>query len=93
VSFYQGCGADRVSHHVFLRIDNIDYPTLSFFLLAYSASPTYPDILLIKGSPIFQENRTNTVINPSIIIEVLSRSTSNRDRGDKFTFYRSLPHL
>ncbi|MFN5764826.1 MAG: Uma2 family endonuclease [Pseudanabaena sp.] len=51
---------------------------------------TYPDILLIKGEPIFQENRTDTVINPSIIIEVLSKSTSNRDRGDKFAFYRSL---
>ena len=51
---------------------------------------TYPDILLIKGEPIFQENRTDTVINPSIIIEVLSKSTSNRDHGDKFAFYRSL---
>lgn len=51
---------------------------------------TYPDILLIKGEPIFQENSIDTVINPSIIIVVLSKFTSNRDRGDRFAFYRSL---
>lgn len=54
---------------------------------------TYPDILIIQGEPIFQEGRQNTVINPSIIIEVLSKSTSSRDRGDKFTYYRSIPEF
>ena len=54
---------------------------------------THPDILLVKGNPILQKNRTDTVTNPSIIIEVLSKSTSNRDRGDKFTFYRSIACL
>jgi Uma2 family endonuclease len=54
---------------------------------------TYPDILIIKDEPIFEERRTDTVINPSIIFEVLSKSTSSRDRGDKFTFYRSLPEF
>lgn len=54
---------------------------------------TYPDVLIIQGEPIFQEGRQNTVINPSIIIEVLSKSTSSRDRGDKFTYYRSIPEF
>lgn len=54
---------------------------------------TYPDILIIQGEPIFQEGRKDTVINPSIIIEVLSKSTSSRDRGDKFTYYRSIPEF
>lgn len=54
---------------------------------------TYPDILIIKDEPIFEEGRTDTVINPSIIFEVLSKSTSNRDRGEKFTYYRSLPEF
>lgn len=40
---------------------------------------TYPDILIIKDEAIFQEQRTDTVINPSIIFEVLSKSTSSRD--------------
>lgn len=51
---------------------------------------TYPDIMIIKGEPIFQENRNDIVVNPSIIIEVLSKSTSSRDRGDKFSYYRSI---
>jgi Uma2 family endonuclease len=54
---------------------------------------TYPDILIIKDAAIFQEGRTDTVINPSIIFEVLSKSTSSRDRGDKFTYYRSIPEF
>ncbi len=54
---------------------------------------TYPDILIIKDEAIFQEQRTDTVINPSIIFEVLSKSTSSRDRGDKFTYYRSIPEF
>jgi len=54
---------------------------------------TYPDILIIQGEPIFQEGRKDTVVNPSIIIEVLSKSTSSKDRGDKFTYYRSIPEF
>ncbi|HYW18961.1 MAG TPA: Uma2 family endonuclease [Nodularia sp. (in: cyanobacteria)] len=54
---------------------------------------TYPDILIIKDEAVFQEGRTDTVLNPSIIFEVLSKSTSSRDRGDKFTYYRSIPEL
>ena len=51
---------------------------------------TYPDILIIKDERIFEEQRTDTVVNPCIIFEVLSKSRSSRDRGDKFTFYRSI---
>jgi Uma2 family endonuclease len=54
---------------------------------------TYPDVMIIKGEPIFEENRTDTIMNPSIIFEVLSKSTSSNDRGDKFNFYRSIPQF
>jgi len=54
---------------------------------------TYPDILIIKDEPVFQEGRKDTVLNPCIIFEVLSKSTSSRDRGDKFTYYRSTPEF
>ncbi|WP_017652651.1 Uma2 family endonuclease [Fortiea contorta] len=54
---------------------------------------TYPDILIIKDQPVFQEGRTDTVLNPTIIFEILSKSTSSRDRGDKFTYYRSIPEF
>lgn len=52
---------------------------------------TYPDIMLIKGKPVLQDNRHDTVINPLLIIEVLSKSTKNYDQGDKFDYYRSIP--
>jgi Uma2 family endonuclease len=52
---------------------------------------TYPDIMIIQGDLQLQEGRKDTLINPSVIIEVLSKSTQNYDKGDKFTVYRSIP--
>jgi Uma2 family endonuclease len=54
---------------------------------------TYPDVMVMAGEPIFQENRTDTVINPLLIAEVLSKSTSAHDRGNKFAYYRSIPEM
>jgi Uma2 family endonuclease len=54
---------------------------------------TYPDVMVISGEPILQENRTDTLINPLMIVEVLSRSTKNYDQGDKFDYYRSIPEF
>jgi Uma2 family endonuclease len=52
---------------------------------------TYPDIMIIQGDLQLQEGRKDTLINPLVIIEVLSKSTQNYDKGDKFTAYRSIP--
>lgn len=52
---------------------------------------TYPDVMVIEGEPIYEGTGTTTVTNPSIIIEVLSKSTENHDRTNKFRFYRSIP--
>ena len=54
---------------------------------------TYPDIIVVCGKPEFSEIDKDTLINPSVIIEVLSKSTSTYDRGDKFRLYRSIPTL
>lgn len=51
---------------------------------------TYADVLVINGEPEFHDNRTDEIINPLLIIEVLSPSTQGYDRGDKFRKYRSL---
>ncbi|MBN2012958.1 Uma2 family endonuclease [candidate division KSB1 bacterium] len=51
---------------------------------------TYPDILVICETPQFFPQRNDTITNPLIIMEVLSESTRNYDRGDKFMFYRSI---
>ncbi|GBF82147.1 Uma2 family endonuclease [Aphanothece sacrum] len=52
---------------------------------------TYPDVMVIKGEPIYHGKGTSNITNPLIIIEVLSKSTQGYDRGNKFQYYRSLP--
>ncbi|KAM3103163.1 Uma2 family endonuclease [Phormidesmis sp. 146-12] len=54
---------------------------------------TYPDVMVIQGEPVLYQNRTDTVENPCLIIEVLSKSTEDYDKGDKFRYSRSLPQL
>ena len=51
---------------------------------------TYPDVMLIEGEPVYTGPNTTTVMNPSLIAEVLSKSTKNYDQGDKFLYYRSI---
>jgi Uma2 family endonuclease len=54
---------------------------------------TYPDIFLIEDQPVFQDQHTDIVLNPCLIVEVLSKSTQNHDRNDKFRYYRSIPEF
>lgn len=51
----------------------------------------YPDVLVVQGELQFQEGRTDTITNPVMIAEVLSKSTAGYDRGDKFAAYRTIP--
>jgi Uma2 family endonuclease len=51
---------------------------------------TYPDVFVIQGEPQFQDDRSDIVMNPILIVEVLSKSTRDYDRGEKFKYYRSL---
>jgi Uma2 family endonuclease len=54
---------------------------------------TYPDIVVVCGEPEFEDSRFDTLLNPILIIEVLSVSTESYDRGKKFGHYRSLSSL
>jgi len=53
----------------------------------------YPDVYVIQGQPLFQENRKDVVLNPKLIIEILSKSTQDYDKTDKFRYYRSIPEF
>jgi Uma2 family endonuclease len=53
----------------------------------------YPDIMVIQSEPQFYDNRTDIILNPLVIVEVLSGSTESYDRGDKFAQYRTLASL
>lgn len=54
---------------------------------------TYPDLMAIAENPVFNDNRTDEILNPCLIVEVLSKSTESYDRGDKFLYYRSIPEF
>jgi Uma2 family endonuclease len=54
---------------------------------------TYPDVSVVCGERKFLDDRHDTLLNPTLIIEVLSPSTEAYDRGRKFQQYRSLESL
>lgn len=54
---------------------------------------TYPDVMIVCGRLEFATGRTDTLTNPTVIIEVLSESTQAYDRGAKFELYRALDTL
>ncbi len=52
---------------------------------------TYPDVMVVNGDLVLQEGRKDTITNPMLIVEVLSKSTGNYDQSEKFAFYRTIP--
>lgn len=60
---------------------------------ASSRNYFYPDVVVICGEPDFEDAQADTLLNPTVLIEVLSPSTEAYDRGDKFAQYRRIPSL
>lgn len=54
---------------------------------------TYPDVIVVCGRPQLEDHHDDTLLNPSVIVEVLSPSTEAYDRGAKFSQYRRLESL
>lgn len=54
---------------------------------------TYPDVVVVCSEPIFEDQHVDTLLNPTVIIEVLSDSTESYDRGKKFSNYRTVDSL
>lgn len=52
---------------------------------------TYPDVVAICGDEQFEDASEDNLLNPIVIIEVLSRSTEAYDRGAKFEQYQTIP--
>lgn len=51
---------------------------------------TYPDVMVVEKPLQLQTGRTDTVVNPCFIAEVLSKSTQDYDHGEKFVAYRTI---
>ena len=54
---------------------------------------TYPDVVIVCGEPEFLDAEVDTLLNPTVLIEVLSDSTESYDRGAKAEQYRRIPSL
>ena len=54
---------------------------------------TYPDVVVVCGTPKFEDDQVDTLLNPVVLIEVLSELTADYDRGTKFKHYRQIPSL
>jgi Uma2 family endonuclease len=53
----------------------------------------YPDAQIVCGRPQMEDDSFDTLINPSVIIEILSPSAQHIDKGRKFFFYHQIPSL
>lgn len=53
----------------------------------------YPDLSVVCGEPLFEDGNDRDLLNPILIVEVLSSSTESHDRGEKFQNYQMLSSL
>lgn len=61
--------------------------------VAESGLYTYPDFTVACGEPSFEDDLVDTLVNPALIVEILSPSTQSYDRNEKWARYRSIPTL
>lgn len=61
--------------------------------IATESAFRYPDVAVVCGKPLFFDNRTDTITNPTVMIEVLSPSTALIDPNEKLREYRQLDSL
>jgi Uma2 family endonuclease len=54
---------------------------------------TYPDVVVVCGKKVFDDDQHDTILNPVLIVEVLSESTEAYDRGKKFEHFQYLESL
>jgi Uma2 family endonuclease len=66
------------------------YPTDLRVQVSPTGLYTYPDVIVLCDEPRFSDEQEDTLLNPSLIIEVLSESTKDFDRGGKFELYRTI---
>ncbi len=71
------------TYRLFNANQNIYFPELNVGV--------YPDAVVVCEVPQYYDNNQVLMLNPLLIVEVLSRSTSKYDRGDKFEYYKTAP--
>ncbi|MGH9948188.1 MAG: Uma2 family endonuclease [Pyrinomonadaceae bacterium] len=69
------------------------YPSEMRVFVPETGLYTYPDLVVVCGNHEFQDDVLDTLLNPVLIVEILSESTESYDRGLKFQNYRSIDSL
>ena len=72
----------RQPYDIFITDQRLWVPAINVY--------TYPDVMVMQEPIVTAPNRTDTVMNPLLIAEILSKSTQGYDRGDKFAAYRTI---
>jgi Uma2 family endonuclease len=67
------------------------YPSDMRLKVPAAGTYSYPDASALCGSAEFEDAEVDTLLNPAVIVDVLSESTEDYDRGTKFKNYRSIP--
>ena len=57
------------------------------------AQYVYPDVTVVCGEPAFYSDTETTLLNPTVVCEVLSSRTAAYDQGEKFAYYRNVPSI
>lgn len=69
------------------------YPSEMRVKVSATGLYTYPDVTIACGEPEFEDKELDTLLNPTVLFEVLSKSTEAYDRGTKARHYRKIPSL
>lgn len=69
------------------------YPTDMRVRVPATGLYTYPDVVVVCNEPLFEDEHVDTLLNPTLSVEVLSESTESYDRGKKFSNYRTIESL
>lgn len=69
------------------------YPTDMRVRIPATGLYTYPDVVVVCDEPLFEDEQVDTLLNPTLIMEVLSQSTESYDRGKKFRHYQTVGSL
>lgn len=69
------------------------YPSDMRIFIPATGRYTYPDASVVCGEPRFADDHRDTLLNPKVLVEVLSDATEAYDRGDKFAQYRTIDSL
>lgn len=90
--------AARIIAMLVLMIDDEDKPFTVYTSDVRIQIPdygkfVYPDASVVSQQPEFYRNRRDTIVNPLVVVEVLSPSTEKHDRTSKFMAYRTIPSL